>query len=524
MEEVKEDVKQKNSKEKNKKVKKIIIIVLIIIAIIAVGVGAFLIMRDKKAAPDKVKTIKTVKASPYRISSNSLEPFDLYFLQLENKEENKIYSPLSIKYTLEMLKEGAKKDSKIQIDNIIGEYKAKKYVNDEHMSFANAMFIKTAYQDAIKSEYTNKLSEKYNAEIIYDNFENPNNLNSWVSNKTFNLIDNLFDDVSDKDFVIVNALAIDMEWKKMIQATWKNYNDRYSVSYIHENFNTYIDILEDNYKSMNFNNNNNIKSVEIGAAVNNYDIVKTIGEENIRKTVGEEYDKWLAEGACGNVDEQPDTNTYLNTYIKDINSNYKRVDTSTDFSLYDDEEVKVFAKELKEYNGITLEYVGIMPKQISLSDFITNTNAEKINTIISSLKEIKAENFKDGVVTKITGQIPLFKFAYELKLLEDLKKLGIKDIFDINKANLSGIVADRSIAISDATHKANIEFSNEGIKAAAATQMGGLGSAGCWFEYNYDVPVETIDLTFDKPYMFLIRDKESGEVWFTGTVYEPITN
>ncbi len=34
--------------------------------------------------------------------------------------------------------------------------------------------------------------------------------------------------------------------------------------------------------------------------------------------------------------------------------------------------------------------------------------------------------------------------------------------------------------------------------------------------------VETIDITFDKPYMFLIKDKNSGEVWFTGTVYEPL--
>jgi len=29
-----------------------------------------------------------------------------------------------------------------------------------------------------------------------------------------------------------------------------------------------------------------------------------------------------------------------------------------------------------------------------------------------------------------------------------------------------------------------------------------------------------IDLTFDNPYMFVIRDKDTGEVWFTGTVYE----
>ena len=63
---------------------------------------------------------------------------------------------------------------------------------------------------------------------------------------------------------------------------------------------------------------------------------------------------------------------------------------------------------------------------------------------------------------------------------------------------------------------------NEGIKAAAATGFGGAGAAGCWFTYDYEVPVKEINLTFDKPFLFLIRDKNSGEVWFAGTVYEPI--
>ena len=30
-----------------------------------------------------------------------------------------------------------------------------------------------------------------------------------------------------------------------------------------------------------------------------------------------------------------------------------------------------------------------------------------------------------------------------------------------------------------------------------------------------------IDVRIDKPFMFLIRDKETGEVWFVGTVYSP---
>ena len=108
-----------------------------------------------------------------------------------------------------------------------------------------------------------------------------------------------------------------------------------------------------------------------------------------------------------------------------------------------------------------------------------------------------------------------------MDLINNLKRFGITDIFDESKADLSNLTSSKAV-ISKATHKANIEFSNVGIKAAAATAVGGAGATGCWYDYIYDVPVEKIDLTFDKPYLFLIRDKESGEVWFTGTVYEPL--
>ena len=131
---------------------------------------------------------------------------------------------------------------------------------------------------------------------------------------------------------------------------------------------------------------------------------------------------------------------------------------------------------------------------------------------------MKIENFKDGVATIIYGHIPFFKYDYELQLMDDLQKLGIKDVF--SKADLSNMV-DGPASINRALHKASIEFSNDGIKAAAVSAIGGAGSTGAGFEYLYKIPVEKIDITFDKPFLYFIRDKDSGEVWFTGTVYEP---
>ena len=522
-------------KEEKKSKKKKIIIICIVVALIIINatVAYILIANDNK---EKINNKNKEVKSEYRITSNDLTDFDLYFMKLENNGKNKIYSPLSIKYALEMLSEGAKGDTKSQIDNIIGEYKANKYANSENMSFANAMFIRNSFKDSIKKSYTDKLNKKYNAEIIYDSFNKPDKVNNWVSDKTFKLINNLVDDVSSFDFILVNALAIDMEWKKVIQA--RNFDDdTYSISYVHEKAKgdnwTYshgISPLDsEGYHPVKFNNGEkDYTSVQIGASANKYDIIKELGEDKIRSTVKTELEKWLdskegkdfckdefskASDECSGVDK------YVEKYIKDISSNYKKFKTSTDFSFYNDEKVKAFAKDLKEYNGTTLEYVGIMPKDDTLVNFVKNNNSHNINKIINSLKESKYDNFEDGVVTKVTGFIPVFKYDYELKLQEDLEKLGVKNIFDSKKADLSNIV--EGAYIGEVKHKANIEFTNEGIKAAAVTMAGGLGATGGGFDYLFEIPTKEINLTFDKPYMYIIRDKKTGEVWFAGTVYEP---
>lgn len=516
-------------KKEKKKSKKGLIILLVVLILLLSGAGVyFFVFRDKTTKTNKVTTDKKDVYSEYRMSGNSLEKFDLAFLKLENEEKNKVYSPLSIKYALEMLSEGANGETKKQLDAIIGDYKAKKYTNNEHMSFANAVFIKEAYKNSVKSNYTNTLSTKYNAEVLYDTFATPDNVNSWVSNKTFNLVNNLFSDVSDKTFLVINALAIDMQWTNKIQCEFDESNlecKHYHVNYTNEKYSDSVPVIDGGiYETIKFDDNQEVKSLQIAASINNYDAVKDIGEENIRKIVGEEYKKWL-ESTEGKWDvehnhAETDVNKFLDGYIEGLNSNYKQSASSTDFKLYDDDEVKVFSKELQEYNGTTLEYISIMPKKVKLNEYINNIDAEGISNIIKNLKDIKNENFKEGVITKVTGYIPVFKMDYELKLEDDLKSLGVKNIFDVKKSDLTGIM-DGPNKI-EATHKANIEFSNQGIKAAAVTVMGGLGSTTGGFHYDFDVPVEEIDITFDKPYMYIIRDKNSGEVWFTGTVYEPI--
>lgn len=504
----------------------IIIILSVIIVVLATLLILNVMKKDNKDNGIVNSTEKTDVTSAYRMSSNNLENFDLSFLKLENNNSNMIYSPISIKYALEMLADGSNGTTKQQINAIIGNYKANKYSNSSNLSFANALFVKDTYRNSIKEEYTSMLTAKYNAEIIYDSFTNPNNINSWVNEKTLGLINNAVDSDSLKDnFILFNALAINMNWKYKLQSgsTDPNVPDiYYNVNYLHEDYSASILPLfdEESYRSLKFNNDKQVKSVEIGASINNYDIVNTLGRDNIKKTITEEYKAFLAENNKEETEEEINNN--VEEFIDSLDSNYKDVKVSTDFELYTDDNVKVFAKDLKEYDGKSLQYIGIMPKEEKLSSYIKNSTSTSINNLINNLKKIKLENFTPGKVTKITGYIPLFKFDYELNLTDDLKKLGVTDVFDESKADLSNLTNDTNAYISEASHKSTIEFSNDGIKASAVTEVGGLGNASAGFEHLYEVPVEIIDMTFDKPYMFLIRDKSTGEIWFAGRVYEPI--
>lgn len=484
----------------------------------------------ESAANNTTDTNKYMAAFKYDLKNNQVSNFDIAFLKAENNKENKIYSPLSIKYTLKMLEEGANGKTKQQISNVLEDYVVTKYTSNKNMSLANVLFVNNTFKDNVKQSYITNLKNKYNADLIFDSFTSTKNVNDWVKNKTLNIIPEILNEIDDQqDFILINALGIDMEWKNKFLELKEGFQD--DVIYNHENY--YAGCNIQSVESRKFDNDKlEVSGMEVFASIDNYDIVSILGEENIRKTVEEKYRAWIEEHGTNAWDEtltgsdaiEKEISSYLDEYIKDIKNNYiyNRTAKSTDFSIYTDDEVKVFAKDLKEYNGTTLQYVGIMPTNQDLNKYVKSVDSTKLNNIISNLKELKNENFKDGVITRIKGYIPKFNFEYTLKLKEDLAEIGITDIFDADKADISELTSANGEYISDAIHKANIEFTQDGIKAAAVTLAGGKGAGEPVFDYVYDVPVEDIDLTFDKPYMFIIRDKDTGDVWFTGTVYEPL--
>ena len=260
--------------------------------------------------------------------------------------------------------------------------------------------------------------------------------------------------------------------------------------------------------------------MQFAGSVNKYDIVKELGRDKIYEEIKKEYQEWIKDESNILEESDRDVDKFVNNFIDELNKNYKHYSLSTDFRFNVTDNEKVFAKTLKEYNGTRLEYVAIMPKKENLNSYIKNVEANHINDLIKGLKGDKYEDYKEGYVTNITGYLPTFKFDYKLNLKQDLINLGIKNVFDKDKSELKNMTDDKAY-ISKVEHKSNIEFSNEGIKAAASTTLLGGGATSGGFEHIYDVPEIKIDLNFDKPYMFLIRDTKTGEIWFTGTVYEP---
>lgn len=455
-----------------------------------------------------------------KVSDENIYSMDFNFLKAKNEEENKIYSPLSIRYALNMLKDGSKGTTKDQITNLITDRALTKYNSNANLSLANALFVRDTYENSISKDYIKLLNDNYNAELISDSFESSENVNAFVAKKTLNLLPNLLPDGPvTNDFLLINALAIDLEWvEKFVHM------DGYYSFYPHTNFSWGTSSNVVKYEKFN-NTDLTVSGMDIGASVFKYKAVDDYGEQNIRDTVSKAFVDWKNSDQYYGDSEYEDKDflpKFLDKYIEDLNNYYGSIEKSTEFEFFVNDDVKVFAKKLKESDNTNLQYVGIMPINESLTSYIEKVDDAKINELISNLKSFERfEDFEEGYITRVKGFIPKFSFDYELDLKEQLNALGVTDIFDVEKADISGIVEAEGAYISDAIHKANIEFTQDGIKAAAVTEFGGLG-AGDPFDYYLEMKVKEIDLTFDKPYMFIVRDVKTGEVWFTGTVYEPL--
>uniref|UniRef100_A0A224XRJ3 Putative serpin n=1 Tax=Panstrongylus lignarius TaxID=156445 RepID=A0A224XRJ3_9HEMI len=111
------------------------------------------------------------------------------------------------------------------------------------------------------------------------------------------------------------------------------------------------------------------------------------------------------------------------------------------------------------YENKEFKMIIILPDEINgLTEVENKLSALNLAEILPSLYEVT-----------VNVRLPRFKMEKTMQLKETLTQLGIKDLFDEGKANLTGI-AD-SLYASSAVQKAFIEVNEEGTEAAAATAL-----------------------------------------------------
>ncbi len=109
-------------------------------------------------------------------------------------------------------------------------------------------------------------------------------------------------------------------------------------------------------------------------------------------------------------------------------------------------------------------------------------------------------------------RMPKFKYESGFNLSGALTELGMPAAFNPSQADFSGMTGDKDLFIAEVIHKAFVAADEEGTEAAAATAVI-METAGA--------PMLDSSLIIDRPFIYFIRDVESGQILFIGRVTNP---
>jgi serpin B len=152
------------------------------------------------------------------------------------------------------------------------------------------------------------------------------------------------------------------------------------------------------------------------------------------------------------------------------------------------------------YDGRELAMVVLLPREGQFEEFEGGLDAAQAEQIIGSL-----------AYRQVALTMPKFEFESEFMLRDTLAALGMAEAFS-EQADFSGMTGQRDLFISDVVHKAFVSVDENGTEAAAATAVIMKLTAAV---------EEPAEMTMDRPFIFLIRDLETGAILFVGRVVEP---
>ncbi|XP_052779618.1 serpin B3-like [Mya arenaria] len=175
-----------------------------------------------------------------------------------------------------------------------------------------------------------------------------------------------------------------------------------------------------------------------------------------------------------------------------------------DLRYISDDSLGLSAVEIP-YQNQTMSMVIIRPNDVDGLSFIEGTlQSDALHDLISRLlREMKM---------KVDLGLPKFTFTKASDLSRVLPQMGITDLFDPEKVNLSAMTSSGNHAISNVIHKSFIEVNEEGTEAAAATAM-----------ISRMMMMPTGEATFicDRPFLFFIVKPETNSVLFVGRFSSP---
>ncbi len=156
------------------------------------------------------------------------------------------------------------------------------------------------------------------------------------------------------------------------------------------------------------------------------------------------------------------------------------------------------------YVGDGLSMVVLLPRtDDGLAALEADMTLDKLNGWLGEMRPVEAQIY-----------LPKFKMDREFELADVLSSMGMIDAFSPQQADFSGISTAERMYVQGVIHKAFVDVNEQGTEAAAVTGVV-VGSAA--------VVAQPRPVIFraDHPFIFLIRQRDSGAILFMGRLIAP---
>jgi serpin B len=165
--------------------------------------------------------------------------------------------------------------------------------------------------------------------------------------------------------------------------------------------------------------------------------------------------------------------------------------------------------ENNNYQALQLPYSG---EEVVMQVFLPRKNST-IENLLAGLKPEDLDLLEKSYAQDVNVFLPRFKMETSYDLIEPLKSMGLNLPF--RGGDFSKMAGER-LEISKIIQKAFVELKEEGTEAAAVTVI--MMRTESSINEN---PVYVPEFRADRPFFFVIREKSTGLILFTGVVENP---